>query len=157
MLDDVIIDPSLTLKASRSIQLPKRPMITKSKAFCNTNGWKSVAMAPEMGDNDSEDENLNIPVSIRDQELVKRAFAGDDVVGEFEKEKRKTIHDEEEKIIDNSLPGWGNWTGAGVGKKEEKRNRGKALSKVEGIKEGKRRDAKLDRVIVNEKRVKKVD
>ncbi|KAH0544375.1 hypothetical protein FGG08_001516 [Glutinoglossum americanum] len=155
ILDDVVIDPSLTLKASRPIQLPGKPAVANSRAFCNTSDWQSVTMAPEMSGNDSEDAHLNVPVSIKDQELMKRAFAGDDVVEEFEKEKKKTIHDEEEKIIDNSLPGWGNWTGAGVSKKEEKRNKGKVLSKVEGIKEGKRRDAKLDRVIVNEKRVKK--
>jgi U3 small nucleolar RNA-associated protein 14 len=148
-VDDVLIDPSLTLKASRPIQPPKQPAAANPKAF------KSVVMAAEVSGNDSEDENSNTPVSMRDQELMKRAFAGDDVVGEFEKEKKQTAHDEEEKIVDNTLPGWGNWTGAGLSKKE-KRNRGKVLSKVDGVKKGKRRDAKLDRVILNEKRVKKV-
>jgi U3 small nucleolar RNA-associated protein 14 len=154
--DDVVIDPSLALSAPRSIQLPKKPTATNSKVSRSTDEWKSANVAPGMGRNDLEDDKLNMLVSIRDQELMKRAFAGDDVVGEFEKEKRKTIHDEGGKVIDNTLPGWGNWTGAGVSRKEEKRNRGKVISKLEGITEGKRRDAKLDRVIVNEKRAKKV-
>jgi U3 small nucleolar RNA-associated protein 14 len=155
-LDAVIIDHSLVLKASKPAQARKNPTATSSNAFHSTDSWKSVAMAPEMGDNNSEDEGLNIPVSITNHELVRRAFAGDDVVEEFEMEKQKTICDEEEKMIDNSLPGWGSWTGAGVSKKEEKRNKGQVLLKKEGIREDKRRDAKLDRVIVNEKRVKKV-
>ncbi|KAI9770416.1 MAG: hypothetical protein M1840_003302 [Geoglossum simile] len=154
-LDAVIIDPSLILKTSKPTRARRNLTATSSNAFHTTDNWKPVAMAPEMADNNSEDEDLNIPVSITDHELVRRAFAGDDVVEEFEIEKKKTICDEEEKVIDNSLPGWGSWTGAGVSKKEEKRNKGKALSKKEGVREDKRRDAKLDRVIVNEKRVKK--
>ncbi|KAH0565978.1 hypothetical protein GP486_000624 [Trichoglossum hirsutum] len=153
--DDVIIDSSLAFLAPRSIHTPKETAVTNSKVSSSASERKSVTAIPEMGRSDSEDEKLNMLAPIRDQELMKRAFAGDDVVGEFEEEKRKIIHEEEEKVIDNTLPGWGNWTGAGVGRKGEKRNRGKVISKLEGIKEGNRRDAKLDRVIVNEKQVKK--
>ena len=71
-------------------------------------------------------------------------------------EKRQTIEDEDEKIIDNTLPGWGSWTGDGLSKRERARNKGRFLTKAEGIKEQNRKDAKLDRVIINEKRVKKV-
>lgn len=108
-------------------------------------------------DSDSEDEEANrLPFVMRNQDLVRKAFAGDEVVADFEKEKQETMHDEEEKIADNTLPGWGNWTGAGISKKEQKRNRGKVLVKIDGIQKEKRLDAKLDRVIINEKRVKKV-
>lgn len=108
-------------------------------------------------DSDSEDEEENrLPFVMRNQDLVRKAFAGDDVVADFQKEKQETMQDEEEKIVDNSLPGWGNWTGDGISKKERKRNKGKVLVKVDGIQKEKRLDAKLDRVIINEKRVKKV-
>lgn len=108
-------------------------------------------------ESDSEDEEANrLPFVTRNQDLVRKAFAGDEVVADFEKEKQETMHDEEEKIVDNTLPGWGNWTGAGISKKEQKRNRGKVLVKIDGIQKEKRLDAKLDRVIINEKRVKKV-
>ena len=108
-------------------------------------------------EDDSDDDNgVRLPFAIRDQELIKRAFAGADVVGEFEAEKKQTVEDEEEKIIDNTLPGWGSWTGNGLSKKEKARNKGKVLTKLEGIKEKNRKDAKLQRVIINEKRVKKV-
>jgi U3 small nucleolar RNA-associated protein 14 len=102
------------------------------------------------------DGTLRLPYAIRDQELIKRAFAGADVVGEFEAEKRQTIVDEGEKTIDNTLPGWGSWVGDGVSKKDKRQNKGRFLTKSEGIKEQDRKDAKLDRVIINEKRVKKV-
>lgn len=113
-------------------------------------------------DDDSNDEDgngddtLRLPYAIRDQELIKRAFAGADVVGEFAAEKRQTIIDEDEKIIDNTLPGWGSWVGNGVSKKDKRQSKGRFLTKSEGIKEQDRKDAKLDRVIINEKRVKKV-
>jgi len=110
-----------------------------------------------ISDSDSDSNSVKLPFAIRDQELIKRAFAGADVVGEFEAEKRQTIEDEDDKVIDNTLPGWGAWTGDGVSKREKKRNKGRFLTKVEGVKEASRKDAKLDKVIINEKKVKKVN
>lgn len=108
-------------------------------------------------DEDSGDDHaVQLPFAIRDQELIKRAFAGQDVVGEFETEKKQTIADEDEKIVDNTLPGWGSWAGEGTSKREKARSKGRFLTKTEGIKEQNRKDAKLERVIINEKRVKKV-
>jgi len=107
-------------------------------------------------DDDESNDEIHLPFAIRDQELIKRAFAGADVVGEFEAEKKQTVEDEDEKVIDNTLPGWGAWVGDGVSKKERARNKGRFLSKSEGIKAKNRKDAKLDRVIINEKRIKKV-
>lgn len=107
-------------------------------------------------DDNSEDEGgSHLPFAIRDQALIARAFAGADVVGEFEAEKRQTIDDEDEKVVDNTLPGWGSWTGDGLSKKAKARNKGRFLTKTEGIKAANRKDAKLDKVIINEKRVKK--
>ncbi|OBT84241.1 hypothetical protein VE02_07669 [Pseudogymnoascus sp. 03VT05] len=107
-------------------------------------------------DDDSDEEaGPKLPFAIRDQALIARAFAGADVVGEFEAEKRQAVEDEDEKIIDNTLPGWGSWTGDGLGKKSLARNKGRNMVKTEGIKEKDRKDVKLDKVIINEKRVKK--
>jgi U3 small nucleolar RNA-associated protein 14 len=119
---------------------------------------KQATLQLDASDNDSSggDDTLRLPYAIRDQELIKRAFAGADVIGEFEAEKRQTVMDEDEKVIDNTLPGWGSWVGDGVSKKDKRQNKGRFLTKSEGIKEQDRKDAKLDRVIINEKRVKKV-
>jgi U3 small nucleolar RNA-associated protein 14 len=90
--------------------------------------------------------------------LARSIFAGpDEVIQDFAKEKKKTVEDEEDKVIDNSLPGWGSWTGNGISKKAQKRAKGKFLTTIKGVSEDKRKDAKLDRVIINEKRVKKND
>ncbi|EHL00550.1 hypothetical protein GLAREA_02978 [Glarea lozoyensis ATCC 20868] len=116
----------------------------------------SVTFEKGVESDESGDENtVELPFAIRDQDLIKRAFAGADVVGEFEAEKKQTVEDEDDKIIDNTLPGWGAWTGDGVSKREKARNKGKVLTKVAGVKAANRKDAKLDRVIINEKRVKK--
>ncbi|PKY04336.1 Utp14-domain-containing protein [Aspergillus campestris IBT 28561] len=101
---------------------------------------------------DSEEES--VPVLLKNHDLVKRAFAGDEVVQDFELEKRDTIRDEDDQVIDNTLPGWGSWAGEGVSKKQQKRQK-RFLTKVDGVKPDDRKDAKLARVIINEKRVKK--
>ncbi|KAK5995003.1 U3 small nucleolar RNA-associated protein 14 [Cladobotryum mycophilum] len=109
-------------------------------------------------DSDSESETeRHMPLAIRDQELVARAFAGEDVVAEFEREKDQVAEEDDDKIIDNTLPGWGSWVGDGVSNREKKRHQGRFLTKVEGIKKKDRKDAKLEKVIINEKRVKKND
>jgi U3 small nucleolar RNA-associated protein 14 len=105
-------------------------------------------------ENDSDDED-NVPVLLKNHDLVKRAFAGDEVVQDFEQEKMDTIEDEGDKVVDNTLDGWGSWTGDGISNKQKKRQK-RFLTTVEGVKADKRKDAKLSRVIINEKRVKKV-
>ncbi|KAK5047867.1 hypothetical protein LTR84_006055 [Exophiala bonariae] len=90
--------------------------------------------------------------------LAQDIFAGpDELVQEFEKEKKETVVDEGDRVIDNTLPGWGSWTGDGISKKAQKRAKGKLLTTIKGVAEDKRRDTKLERVIINEKRVKKND
>ena len=116
------------------------------------------AVVPAANSPDSElesDDAETLPFVLRNEDLIHKAFAGDDVAAKFEREKRATVQDEDEKVIDSTLPGWGSWTGPGIGKKAERRNKGKVLTKVPGIAAEKRQDAKLDRVIISEKRVKK--
>ncbi|KAG6310489.1 hypothetical protein E4U44_005468 [Claviceps purpurea] len=108
-------------------------------------------------DSDSDPEEQHLPLAIRDQALIARAFAGDDVVAEFEREKDAVAEAEDDKVIDNTLPGWGSWVGDGVSSREKKRHQGRFLTKVEGVKRRDRKDAKLERVLINEKRVKKND
>lgn len=108
------------------------------------------------GASSDEEEALHLPMAIRDTELIKRAFAGEDVVGEFEQEKRGVAEEDDEKEIDNTLPGWGSWVGDGVGKKQKQKHAGRFITKVDGVKKKDRTDWKLERVIVNERRVRKV-
>ncbi|KAL2433675.1 hypothetical protein ABEF95_008555 [Exophiala dermatitidis] len=88
--------------------------------------------------------------------LARAIFAGpDEVEQDFAREKKETAKEEGDQVIDNSLPGWGSWTGEGVSKKAQKRAKGRFLTTIKGVSEEKRQDAKLERVIINEKRVKK--
>ena len=120
-----------------------------------------VVMADDRSRSDSEEEGLGPSFEAqrtlsRNEEMVKMMFAGDDVFEDFDKEKREAMEDEGDQVIDDALPGWGNWTGAGVSKREQKRAKGRFVTIIKGVPEHKRKDAKLDKVIVNEKRVKKV-
>ena len=144
------IKPRSALKGAReaeaarqTVQAPKKP------------SNQSVPTVENATSENESDDAANLPFILRNRDLVHKVFAGDEVVANFEKEKRATIQDEDEKVIDDTLPGWGSWIGAGIGKKALKRNKGKVLTKVPGIAAEKRQDAKLDRVIINEKRVKK--
>lgn len=137
---DIIPDSTAPAKFNSK----KPAAVAKTKAAARQNNAEEEA--------DSEDE---VPVLLKNHDLVKRAFAGDEVVQEFEQEKLDTIEDEGDKVIDETLPGWGSWTGDGVSRKEKQRQK-RVLTKVEGIKPEKRKDAKLSRVIINEKRIKKV-
>ncbi|MCJ1384995.1 hypothetical protein MMC17_008113 [Xylographa soralifera] len=98
---------------------------------------------------------------LTNQELINRAFAGDSVLATFAAEKAATALADAPLTISTALPGWGSWTGDGISKRERKltqqrnaRNLHNSTT-IPGVDPSKRKDAKLDRVIVNEKRVKK--
>ncbi|KAK2673670.1 hypothetical protein RAB80_011213 [Fusarium oxysporum f. sp. vasinfectum] len=136
------------LDLTSNVLVASKPSKSKSKSKTQT--------TEDASDVESETD-LHLPMAIRDQEMVARAFAGEDVVGDFEDEKTAIAEEEDDKVIDNTLPGWGSWVGDGVSAKEKKRHQGRFLTKVDGIKKKDRKDAKLDKVIINEKRIKKND
>ena len=118
---------------------------------------QSAASAVTDGAQDSDDDDaLHLPLAIRDQKLIERAFAGEDVHGQFEEEKGEIEQEDDEKEIDNTLPGWGNWVGDGVSAREKRRHQGRFITKVEGVKKKDRQDFKLKDVIISEKRIRKV-
>ncbi|KAL5428381.1 hypothetical protein PMIN04_000816 [Paraphaeosphaeria minitans] len=129
------------------------PIISKP----DDDGFQSVAY-----DNDDEsddgwgDENTEFDSTglQRNQQLTASAFAGDNVEADFAAEKKQTIDDEDERVVENVLPGWGAWTGDGLTASEQKNKGQITRTKKPGIAPGKRKDAKLARVIINEKRVK---
>ncbi|KAG6246201.1 hypothetical protein E4U23_004806 [Claviceps purpurea] len=141
--------PSKSTNSSSAI--PQTTTTSSSKSSHRDN------RADADSDSDSDPEEQHLPLAIRDQALIARAFAGDDVVAEFEREKDAVAEAEDDKVIDNTLPGWGSWVGDGVSSREKKRHQGRFLTKVEGVKRRDRKDAKLERVLINEKRVKKND
>ncbi|KAM7207465.1 Utp14 domain containing protein [Naviculisporaceae sp. PSN 640] len=139
------------LDLTNNVLLASKPKSKTSKPV-QSNG----VVATEADDSDDSDA-IHLPMAIRDQELIKRAFASEDVVGEFEREKAEIEKEDDEKEIDNTLPGWGSWVGEGVSKRDQARHKGRFVTKVEGIKQKDRKDYKLKSVIINEKRIKKND
>lgn len=145
--DDLDLNANILTAAPQPSSKPKSSKKTKQ---------------PQDDDDESEsdsdsDSDIRLPMAIRDKDLVARAFAGEDVVAEFQREKDEIAEADDDKVIDNTLPGWGSWVGDGVSSREKKRHQGRFLTKVEGINKKDRKDAKLDKVIINEKRIKKND
>lgn len=144
-------------------------------APANTNGWTKILLPAkadkpktaklngytpaEATPSDIEESDGETPLIPSNSDLIKSAFGGDDVESDFEKEKRAAVDSEDEKVIDNTLPGWGSWAGEGISKREQKRalarTKGKFLTKTEGVKPAARKDTKLERAIVSERRIKK--
>ena len=132
--------------------------------------WLSVCTKGENADSDTESEGQMVdgilssgPKSTYEQpsqeELIRRAFAGDDVEEEFEKDKEVVLNEENpEPEKPTLLPGWGQWTHIQKSKglpswmMEEHENAKK--KREEALK--KRRDAQLNHVIISEKLDKKV-
>lgn len=97
----------------------------------------------------------HLPAShLRNRALIARAFAGDAVVTDFAAEKATTALTEAPRTISSTLPGWGSWVGAGLSKRDSRRHPSQTVV-TPGIAQEARKDAKLAKVIINEKRVKK--
>ena len=92
---------------------------------------------------DDEEDGINA-------KLISEAFANDDVIVEFEKDKEAHASEEAPKDVDNFLPGWGSWHGPGGDTNLEavKKKREKFIIKAS---KRERKDAKLGNVIISEK------
>uniref|UniRef100_A0A8C2YJH9 U3 small nucleolar RNA-associated protein 14 homolog A-like n=1 Tax=Chinchilla lanigera TaxID=34839 RepID=A0A8C2YJH9_CHILA len=89
---------------------------------------------------DEEERNL--------KQMIKEAFAGDDVIRDFLKEKREAVETNKPKDVDLMLPGWGKWGGVGLRPSAKKRRRF-LIKAPEGPP---RKDKNLPNVIISEKR-----
>ena len=81
---------------------------------------------------------------------IQQAFANDDVMEEFVKEKSEIEDAAKPKDVDLSLPGWGSWAGVGIKPSEKKK---KALTK-KADPAPPRKDRNLSHVIINEEKSK---
>ena len=156
-----------TLQKPSKAAKPDAPMPQKFKSQQKRSEPRATAKPVQFLDDvtsssGSDEETLPTPVDgptvTRQEEMVRMLFAGDDVVYEdFEAEKKDTILEEGDQVTSTSLPGWGSWTGEGISKREQKRNarNTKTVTIVKGVSQDQRKDKNLERVIINEKRIKK--
>jgi len=106
-----------------------------------------AGLATENSNDIEEEDNFQ---SITRGDLLQMAFAENDVFeDEFNDEKQQLIDEENAPEVEDSLPGWGSWSGKGIKKRKKK------VQKIEKKKTNTRKDAKLKNVIINERRIKK--
>ncbi|XP_066214714.1 EF-hand calcium-binding domain-containing protein 6 isoform X1 [Saccopteryx leptura] len=82
------------------------------------------------------------------KQMIKEAFAGDDVIRDFLKEKREAVEVSKTKDMDLTLPGWGEWGGMGLKPNTKKRHR----FLIKAPEAPPRKDRNLPNVILSEKR-----
>lgn len=112
------------------------------------NDSNSLKIVDPYGGSDDEGHEF----SFKQQDVIAEAFAGDNVVAEFHEEKKRVADDEGDKEEDVTLPGWGDWAGAGAPQKKKR----KFVKKIKGVvSKDKRKDKNLQNVIINEKVNKK--
>ncbi|XP_055963701.1 U3 small nucleolar RNA-associated protein 14 homolog A [Sorex fumeus] len=104
---------------------------------------KSLAVPTTVKEMEDEDEEERAQ-----KQMTKEAFAGDDVIRDFLKEKREAEEASKPKDLDLTLPGWGEWGGGGLMPSAKKRRRF-LIKAPEGPP---RKDKHLPNVIINEKR-----
>lgn len=103
----------------------------------------SIPLAPTVTEDDGEAEDVT------DQRtLIQEAFAGDDVVSDFLRDKRKQEEASAPKVVDLTLPGWGEWGGGGLQPSRRKRRR----FRVKSTPPPPRKDQHLPGVIISEQR-----
>lgn len=96
--------------------------------------------------------NGNGVQAFQQRDLVALAFAGDNVVQQFEAQKQSEINDDAPTEVDTTLPGWGSWGGSGIRKKAPNP---KYIKKIAGIAPTDRADHGKAHVIISERKDKK--
>ncbi|XP_071341169.1 U3 small nucleolar RNA-associated protein 14 homolog A [Trachinotus anak] len=121
-------------KRKRGIEL--KQVLTKETTVLR------IPLAPTVEDTEDADEKLD------QRGLIKEAFAGDDVISDFLKDKRKQEDAGKPKVVDLTLPGWGEWGGTGLKPPRSKRRR----FRIKTAPPPARKDQHLPSVIISEKR-----
>ena len=124
--------------------------VSETKSTLNP---KNVFQIEDLG---RQNDLLNYTADDSDSETcaqrmtIQEAFANDDVIEEFVKEKADATEANKPKDLDLSLPGWGDWAGPGI---VETKRRKKFTVPAKPVPA--RKDNKLAHVIINEDRDKK--
>jgi len=93
----------------------------------------------------NEDDNVNSDEEDDQRQIIAEAFAEDDVLADFQKEKAELVAASKPKDIDLTLPGWGEWGGGGLVPSKRKRKR----FTIKAPPAEKRRDENKGNLIIN--------
>jgi U3 small nucleolar RNA-associated protein 14 len=158
-LDNVLTIAQAKEKTVQAKQknMPVKPAATAPAAKTSSQDQDDTFASDDESGDEADDGGMTHaknPLAFTQRELVEQAFANDNVVQEFEEEKREAMEEDAPKDQDLTLPGWGAWGGKGL--KDRKNVVVKKALPGEGVTASKRKDAKLGNVIISEKRIKKV-
>ncbi|NXY38715.1 UT14A protein, partial [Pomatorhinus ruficollis] len=116
---------------------------------------KMISLEAVLDGKPQEMDCLSLPVVLEEEEggieqrgMITEAFAGDDVVADFRREKRKVEEAAKPQPVSLVLPGWGEWGGTGL--KPSARKIKRFLIKPPPAPP--RKDQHLPHVIISEKR-----
>lgn len=128
--------------------------------YSDSGAQKPTAASSKQKQKDGKETNAHVKQSktslqttniFSQEDLIKKAFAGDDVVNEFKKSKREEVEGELPKEeIPGELPGWGTWSR----QKKEPAWVQEAKSRAEAKKQAAaraRKDAGMEYVVISEK------
>eukprot|EP00842_Homolaphlyctis_polyrhiza_P002731 jgi/Hompol1/3459/HPOL_003240-RA len=160
--------------ANSSIQVESATNGGNNASSTTSKATKRRAPVMQESDADSDDEDgFAKPIIVSDpktkkalgqRDLMRLAFANDDVEADFEAKKQHEIDEDHSAPIVQEVPGWGDWAGPGMDKINSKKNKAKAkaaeelAAKAAAEKEKaakKRKDGNLKHVIISEKKIKK--
>lgn len=128
-------EPKSSRKRKRGIEL--KEVLTK--------GTKDLHVPLVLTMEDGED----VEEQPDQRRIIREAFAGDDVVSDFLKDKKTQEDATKPKVVDLTLPGWGEWGGIGLKPSRAKRRRFRTKATAPPPP---RRDQNLTGVIISEKR-----
>lgn len=157
-----VIDESSTRAEKQAHKLDKKKRKKSSSSdnndqtLINTDVSLNITnQANNFSSDDENDDDDGIIDSFQQKKIIKEAFIGDNVVKEFNRDKKRVIEEEDDQWITAEQPGFNSWIGGSdTQRKKQKKNIKK--KKVEGIKsKDKRTDKELKNVIFNEKVNKK--
>ncbi|TRY86703.1 hypothetical protein DNTS_028785 [Danionella cerebrum] len=134
------VPPSVTPEpAAEAVATTKTKEINLGEVLTKEANVIKVPFLPTVVDEEEHVDQISI---------IQEAFAGDDVVADFMRDKRKQEEASEPKEVDLTLPGWGEWGGLGIQPSQSKRKRFRKRMEAPPP----RKDQKLPDVIISEKR-----
>ncbi|KAJ7063357.1 Utp14-domain-containing protein [Mycena amicta] len=158
---DKLLGDDAPAEASNNAKTKKQKKKDKPKAEKST-----VASATDANSDDGDDGNSEVDAqeamlarkgkgnkgAFEQRELVARAFAGDNVVRDFEEAKQREIASDAPKEVDLTLPGWGSWGGPHASSNQSKK---KFTQQIPGVLPTARADHGKAHIIISEKMDKK--
>ncbi|KAI0050580.1 Utp14-domain-containing protein [Auriscalpium vulgare] len=157
--DHMLLLP-VTASSSSGAGLSKQKRSKKAKS--SASGLPDGARDEDDGNSEVEEQEqalsgkgkgkANGTMAFQQRDLVALAFAGDNVVQDFEEAKRREIQEDAPHEVDTTLAGWGSWGGTGTRKAPPKPH---LIKKIAGIDPKSRADYGKAHVIISEKRDKK--